>query len=69
MYEAVVKSPTTKKIKIYIGATQQAIKNRISQHKLSFRDKKYCERTTLAKHVWLLQEKHKNEPEVKWKII
>ena len=67
--EAVVISPTTNKASIYIGATQQPIKNRIAQHKLSFRDKKYCEKTTLAKHMWSLKEKHKSDPEVKWKII
>ena len=68
VYEAVVKSPTTKESKIYVRATQQPVKHRISQHKLSFRDRKYREATTLAKYLWELKEKHGRDPGVEWRI-
>ena len=69
MMWCIVESPSSGRTKVYIGATQQPIKNRIAQHRLSFRHERYKESTTLAKHVWDIKNKHKKEPNVRWRII
>ena len=54
--------------KNYIGVTEGTFKQRYTQHKLSFRNWKYANRTELAKHVWKLKDNNENY-KIKWSII
>ena len=46
--------------KNYIGLTEGTFKQRYTQHKLSFRNRKYANRTELAKHIWKLKDNKEN---------
>ena len=51
--------------KNYIGLTEGTFKQRYTQHKLSFRNRKYANRTELAKHIWDNNENYR----ISWSII
>ena len=53
--------------KNYIGPTEGTFKQRYTQHKLSFRHRKYANRTELTKHIWKLKENHENY-KISWSI-
>ena len=42
--------------KNYIGLKEGTFKQRYTQHKLSFRNSKFANRTELAKHIWKLKD-------------
>ena len=52
----------------YIGLTEGTFKQRYTQHKLSFRNRKYANRTELAKHIWKLKDNIENY-KISWSII
>ena len=54
--------------KNYIGLTEGTFKQRYTQHKLSFRNRKYANRTELAKHIWKLKDNIENY-KISWSII
>ena len=54
--------------KNYIGLTEGTFKQRYTQHKLSFRNRKYANRTELAKHIWKLKDNNENY-KISWSII
>ena len=54
--------------KNYIGLTEGTFKQRYTQHKLSFRNRKYANRTELAKHIWKLKDNNENN-KISWSII
>ena len=53
--------------KNYIGLTDGTFKQRYTQHKLPFRDRKYANRTELAKHIWKLKD-NKENCKISWSI-
>ena len=53
----------------YIGLTEGTFKQRYTQHKLSFRNIKYANRTELAKHIWKLKDNTEGKLEKSWSII
>jgi len=54
--------------KNYIGLTEGTFKQRYTQHKLSFRHRKYANSTELSKHIWKLKDENKKHS-IKWSII
>ena len=51
VYQAKVISPD-KNPRLYIGMAETEFKMRFNNHKLSFRNKKYANKTALFKFVW-----------------
>ena len=64
IYQATVTTDSNK-VETYTGLTEGGIRERISRHNLSFRNKVYCNKTELSKHIWYLKEKGDNL-EIKW---
>ena len=60
------KDPTNKKT--YIGISQPSFKERLSNHKKSFKHKKYEKETELSKYIWRLKET-KTKFNIKWSIL
>ena len=54
--------------KNYIGLTEGTFKQRYTQHNLTFRNRKYANRTELAKHIWNLKDNKENY-KINWSII
>ena len=54
--------------KNYIGQTKGTFKQQYTQHKLSFRHRRYVDRTELAKHIWKLEDNKENY-KIRWSII
>ena len=51
IYKAIVTTDKDDTGKNYIGQTEGTFKQRYTQHKLSFRNRKYANRTEIAKHI------------------
>lgn len=66
IYNAEVTTHNT--TKNYIGLTEGTFKQRFTQHKLTFRHKKYTNSTELSKYIWHLQDNDINYI-IKWTII
>jgi len=54
--------------KNYIGLTEGTFKQRFTQHKLTFRHRKYINSTELSKYIWHLKDNSINF-NIKWSII
>ena len=65
IYKANVTTDKDDTGKNYIGLTEGTFKQRYTQHKLSFRNRKYANRTELAKHIWDNNENYR----ISWSII
>ena len=52
----------------YIGLTEGTFKQRYTQHKLSFRIRKYSNSTELSKHIWSLKDSNTNFT-INWSIL
>lgn len=59
---------TNNATKNYIGLTEGTFKQRYSQHKLTFKHRKYTNSTELSKYIWQLRDKNE-EFNIKWTII
>ena len=68
IYKANVTTDKDDTGKNYIGLTEGTFKQRYTQHKLSFRNRKYANRTELAKHIWKLKDNIENY-KISWSII
>ena len=68
IYKANVTTDKDDTGKNYIGLTEGTFKQRYTQHKLSFRNRKYANRTELAKHIWKLKDNNENY-KISWSII
>jgi hypothetical protein len=68
VYNAQVTTEDDTPAKNYIGLTEGTFKQRYTQHKLSFRNKKYANSTELSKYIWKLQDIKKNY-NIKWSVI
>ena len=54
--------------KNYIGLTEGTFKQRLTQHKHSFRHRNYMNSTELSKYIWQLHDSNK-EFSIKWSVI
>ena len=52
----------------YIGLSAPRFKDRLANHKKSFKNWKYAHETTLSTHIWKLKEK-KLHFELKWQLM
>ena len=52
----------------YIGLSAPRFKDRLANHKKSFKNLKYAHETTLSTHIWKLKEKKLNF-ELKWQLM
>ena len=70
IYKANVTTDIDKTGKNYIRLTEGTFKQQYTrtQHKLTFRNRKYAHRTELAKHIWKLKDNKENY-EISWSII
>mgnify|MGYP000651105689 CR=1 FL=1 len=68
IYKANVTTDNDNTGKNYIGLTEGTFKQRYTQHKLSFRNRKYANRTKLAKHTWKLKDNKENYM-ISWSTI
>ena len=68
IYQANVTTDNDNTGKNYIGLTEGTFKQRYTQHKLLFRNRKYANRNELAKHIWKLKDNKENY-KISWSII
>ena len=68
IYKANVTTDKDNTGKNYIGLTEGTFKQRYTQHNLTFRNRKYANRTELAKHIWKLKDNKENY-KINWSII
>ena len=68
IYKATVTTPRLDTKKTYIGLTEGPWKQRYSQHKSSFNNRKYEQNTTLSKFIWNEKRQTGTEPTVSWSI-
>ena len=68
IYKANVTTDKDNTGKNYVGLTEETFKQRYAQHLLSFRNRKYANRTELAKHIWKIKENKENY-KISWSII
>ena len=59
IYQAKVIQPD-KDPRLYIRMAETEFKTRFNNHKLSFRDKKYANKTALSKYVWEWEEENRD---------
>ena len=59
---------TNNAIKNYIGLTEGTFKQRFSQHKATFKHRKYTNSTELSKYIWKLRDNNQDF-NIKWTII
>ena len=52
----------------YIGLSTPRFKDRLANHRKSFKNLKYAHETTLSTHIWKLKEKNLNF-ELKWQLM
>ena len=52
----------------YIGLTEGTFKQRFSQHKATFKHRKYTNSTELSKYIWKLRDNNQHF-NIKWTII
>ena len=65
-YKATVK--TNNSVKHYIGATEGPIKQRIYNHKLSFKNWNYVSNTFLSSYIWQVKDTNVS-PTITWEIL
>ena len=59
---------TNNATKNYIGLTEGTFKQRFSQHKATFKHRKYTNNTELSKYIWKLRDNNQDF-NIKWTII
>ena len=59
---------TNNATKNYIGLTEGTFKQRFSQHKATFKHRKYTNSTELSKNIWKLRDNNQDF-NIKWTII
>ena len=67
IYQATVTTENGSK-DTYVGLTANTFKQRLAQHKSSFKNKAKKGETTLSQHIWSLKDKNVSH-NIKWKII
>ena len=66
IYKATVK--TNNSVKHYISVTEDTIKQRIYNHKLSFKNRNYASNTSLSSYIWHLKDTNIS-PTITWVIL
>ena len=67
IYQCTITEEASGKKESYVGLTANSIKDRITKHRKSFRDRTY-HRNSLSRHVWKLKDQNKAF-QVAWKIL
>jgi hypothetical protein len=68
VYRATVAATGTSSEEKYVGLTANTFKQRFGGHKQNFSKSEDRTKSTLAGHIWKLQDKHE-EPEVSWEVV
>ena len=68
IYEVQITNNTNDDQKRYLGASETPFKERFSNHKRDFKDKKYKKSTELSKYIWSLKSQG-IIPKIKWGIV
>ena len=55
--------------KMYLGLAEGEWKNRFYNHKLSFKRKRYSNKTTLSSYMWHLRSFSSETPNLKWSVL
>ena len=66
IYQATV-TTNNSQAETYTGLTEGGIRERISRHSLSFKNRAYCSQTELSKYIWKLKDKGENF-EIRWEV-
>ena len=66
-YKCDVTRPLPKKV--YLGLAEGEWKSRFYNHKLSFKHKRYSNKTTLSSYVWHLKSVSSETPNLKWSAL
>ena len=72
IYQATVKQTLQNKSETYIGLTATSFKDRLANHKTSFKYASKSGNTSLAGHIWDLKKKNMEEDKdytISWKLI
>ena len=67
IYQCTVTEDISGKQECYVGLTANSVKDRITKHKKSFRDRHY-HKNSLSRHVWKLKDENKAF-HIAWKIL
>ena len=67
VYKCYVTRPLPKKV--YLGPPEGEWKNRFCNHKLSFKHKRYSNKTTLSSYLWHLKNILSETPNLKWSVL
>ena len=67
IYQCTVKETISGRTECYVGLSERSLKDRLTKHRKSFRDRGY-HRNSLSKHVWSLKDKN-IEHQISWKIL
>ena len=67
VYKCDVTKPSPEKV--YLGLAEGEWKNRVFNHKLSFKHKRYSNKTTLASYMWHLKSASSDKPNLKWSVL
>ena len=68
VYKATISTENIDAIKVYYGACSTTFKDRLANHKKSFKNEEYRHETELSNEFWRTKKKRKKEPIVKWEI-
>ena len=55
--------------KVYLGLAGEEWKSRFYNHKLSFKQKRYSNKTTLSSYMWHLESVSSETPNLKWSVL
>ena len=53
---------------LYLGLAEAEWKSRFYNHKLSFKHKRYSNKTTLSSYMWYLKSVSSKTPNLKWSV-
>ena len=68
IYKCTVSATQTDK-RVYLGRAEGSWKQRLYNHRQSFKDKKHKNDTALSSYLWDLKENHNQIPKLTWSIV
>ena len=69
IYKCTVSATQTFKQRVYLGIAEGNWKQRLYNHRQSFKDKRHKNDTTLSSYLWDLKENHNQIPKLTWSIV
>ena len=69
IYKCTVSATQTFKQRVYLGIAEGNWKQRLYNHRQSFKDKRHKNDTTLSSYLWNLKENHNQIPKLTWSIV